>query len=105
MTDATLKPCPFCGGTNLRVQTAHDEIPAGAMGLGTSAGSILREVIWCHSCGTFPHGAKWWNSRALPERDLADLDAMVGKFISSTDAARNEFVDAMRLKLGGSQSS
>ena len=61
-----LLPCPFCGETNLRVQTEHRTIPAGEMGPGTSAGVVSHEVIWCHNCGTFPHGRGWWNRRAEP---------------------------------------
>jgi len=72
-SSAELLPCPFCGESNLRVQTEHRDIPSGAMGIGTSAGSIDSEVIWCHSCGTFPHGSKWWNRRAVESPDVPQI--------------------------------
>jgi hypothetical protein len=31
-TDTGLLPCPFCGGTNVRVQTEQWDVPADAMG-------------------------------------------------------------------------
>ena len=30
--DTGLLPCPFCGGTKLRVQTERRDVPADAMG-------------------------------------------------------------------------
>ena len=63
MTEKLL-PCPFCGGTDLHIQTERRDVPADSMGRGTSAGSVSREVIWCHACGAFPHGPEWWNKRA-----------------------------------------
>ena len=62
-TDTGLLPCPFCGGTNLRVQTEQRDVPADVMGRGT-AGTVSREFISCAACGTFPHGRDWWNTRA-----------------------------------------
>jgi hypothetical protein len=65
MTETKLLPCPFCGGP-VKEQTGYLYIEAGAMGPGTSAGSIPKPEIYCINDGTFRMSAERWNTRAAP---------------------------------------
>jgi Lar family restriction alleviation protein len=80
------KPCPFCGGTDIR----HDRHPGYGRGLYHQGEDVYS--MCCYQCGaTFPNRYKLellrdaWNRRVAPETDEHPATGLLREWLCASD--------------------